>query len=391
MPPPKHVALLLALDSNHAQRSIEGILRYARRYGRWTIHLDGVLPVLSWDKLAQWNGDGIIAAVTRKDHLRRILKKNSPVVNIAADLGVEPLPTVCSDSRAMGKLAAEHLLSQSLTHFACLGDPRRPIDHDRFEGFQEALAPFGHSATLVDYRQLSTSRDPYVHRKIDVDHLAAKLKALPKPVGLFTPHDDLGFWAIRACQQAEIHVPFEVAVVGINNHELLCESIVPQLTSIVQPAEEIGFQAAAMLDRIMNEGADSVSAEEACQLLPPETIVVRASSDRIETEDQLVAEAIRFIRNNANVSITVEDVLDHVPVSRRSLEVRFKAATGRTIKQEIRRGHMTRAKMLLTETDWAVDRVARESGYESRHGFSFAFEKEVGLPPGKYRSSHRKS
>jgi LacI family transcriptional regulator len=172
---------------------------------------------------------------------------------------------------------------------------------------------------------------------------------------------------------------------GVDDDELFNTLVTPSLSSIALPLEEIGYQAAALLDRMM----DGQELDESSVLLPPVRVVPRESTDVLSIADTDIVAALRFIRNKAAQPLQVDDVLDHVALSRRSLERKFQRLVGRSILDEIRRAHIERAKKLLIETDLAMPEVATGSGFTSATRLGIVFQKEVGEPPTLFRKRSR--
>jgi LacI family transcriptional regulator len=172
-----------------------------------------------------------------------------------------------------------------------------------------------------------------------------------------------------------------MAVVGVNNFELLCETIQPPLTSISQQGERTGFEAARLLTRILDGEVDDVEHLR----LPPGELIERRSTDFLAVDDPDVAWAMRFIRDNAAEPITVDDVLRHVAVSRRTLDKRFIEAIGHVPAQEIRLTRLRRAQNLLANTRERIVSVAMQSGFRSASGFDRAFREHTGMTPRQYR------
>ena len=164
--------------------------------------------------------------------------------------------------------------------------------------------------------------------------MAQWLAGLPKPVGLFAGNDDVGRRVLEACQAARLAVPDEVAVLGVDNDELLCELCNPPLSSIAFSTEKAGFEAAAALEQMMS-GKRPNRAEI---IVEPSTVIARQSSDVMAMEDHQVAMAVRFIREHAMDPIHVEDVLEAVPLSRRAMETRFRRVLGRSPTSRTLRG-----------------------------------------------------
>ena len=188
---------------------------------------------------------------------------------------------------------------------------------------------------------------------------------------------------IHACRRAELLVPEQVAVLAADNDELLCEACIPSLSGIALTSERIGYEAAALLDRLMRGGR----ARKRPILIAPTGVLARQSTDTLAVDDPDLARAVAFIRGHAADPIQVNDVLREVPVSRRWLERRFHEVLGRGPGEEIRRVRLQRAKLLLAQTDMAVPQVAEAAGFGSREYLAAAFKEQTGLTPRQYRRS----
>jgi len=180
-------------------------------------------------------------------------------------------------------------------------------------------------------------------------------------------------------------VPEDVAVVGVDNDDLLCELARPSLSSVIVPAERVGYEAAALLDRLL---AGNKPPRDPL-LIPPPGVVSRKSSDVLAIDDPVVAQAVRFLRDSAHLPLRVSDVLRAVPVSRRALERRFQAVLGRGLAKEIRRLHVNQAKQLLANSELPMQTIAERCGFSSQYHFSRTFRKAVGTTPTAYRAEIR--
>ena len=178
-----------------------------------------------------------------------------------------------------------------------------------------------------------------------------------------------------------IFVPDQVSVIGGDEDDLLCEAGHPPLTGVETPSEQIGLEAAELLDRLMR--GESSPTEP--RYIPPTGVIARQSTDILAIEDPDLVGAVRFIRNNPEKQIQVDDVVNAVHVSRRSLERRFAVAFNRSIREEITRVHLQRAKMLLAQTEMAIPAVADASGHGSPEYFATSFKAATGTTPLKYR------
>jgi LacI family transcriptional regulator len=215
--------------------------------------------------------------------------------------------------------------------------------------------------------------------------MARWLHELPKPVGVLTWANRLARELIEVCRENEILVPEEVAVLGGDDDDLLCEACNPALSGIQVNSEQVGYRAAELLDRLM----DGNAAPKRPILIRPLGITARRSTEVLAIEDLDLALAVRFIRDHASDPITVADVLEAVPVSRRQLERDFQRVLSRTPAAEIRRVHLERAKDLLTNTDHTIPEVAVNSGFGSPEYLAQVFRRDVGVSPLKYRTQIR--
>jgi LacI family transcriptional regulator len=246
------------------------------------------------------------------------------------------------------------------------------------------LAAAGHAADHFYERRRRSYRQRGRLLVLD-ERLRRWLQALAKPVGIFAGHDVWALQVVEACRFAGLRVPEDIAVVGVDNDDLLCELARPSLSSVIVPAERVGYEAAALLDRLL---AGQQPPRQPV-FIPPPGVVSRQSSDVLAIEDPVVAQAVRFLRDSAHLPLRVADVLRAVPVSRRALERRFQAVFERGLAAEIRRLRIDKARQLLAESDLPMNRIAERSGFSSQYQLSRAFRREVGTTPTAYRSAAR--
>ena len=216
---------------------------------------------------------------------------------------------------------------------------------------------------------------------------AGWIASLPKPVGIMTFDDMVGHDLMLCCKNAGIKVPDEVAVIGINNDELLCKGSWPPLSSVHVDYSRIGFRAAQMLDRLL--GGEPLPENERETKVAPLGVVQRASTNLLAVGDPLLADAIRYMREHACDPCNVQDVLQHVPIARRRLEKHMSAELGRTPHQEILRVRIDTAVRMLTETDFPLIQIAEKTGFSAIQNFNRAFRSHLGQTPAAYRRASR--
>jgi LacI family transcriptional regulator len=377
----KEVALLIETSNAYARGLLRGIVSYIREHEHWSLHLAehgrGDRPP-PW--LARWSGDGILARVETPPVAEALQRQTCPLVDLSAGRLLPRVPWFESDDAAVAQLGFEHFASRGLKQLAFCGDPRFNWSNWRSEHFARAAQTQG-LPCLIYKPSRSLSRDDTEH----VADIARWLKRLPKPVGVLAAYDYRGQQVLAACRKVRIQVPDEVAVLGVDNDSLLCELAHPPLSSIILNAHRTGYEAASLLDRMMN-GAQ-VGGQT--HLIPPLGVETRQSTDVLAVEDSHVAQALRFIREHACEGIDVSDVLRAVPQARRLLERRFQKILGQTPHDEILRVQLDRVKTLLAQTDLPLAEIAARTGFSHVEYLSVVFKKRIGQPPSRYRAMHR--
>ncbi|KAA5545415.1 XylR family transcriptional regulator [Roseiconus nitratireducens] len=381
MPQQLSVALLIETSNAYARGLLRGIASYTHQNPRWSIYLPeqerGARPP-AW--LKNWRGDGLIARIENEAIARAVRPLKLPVVDVSAARALPDIPYIETDDRAIAALAYSHLRERGLRTFAYCGDALFEWSRNRQHAFEQHAAADGSDCHVFESRATSR-KSPSTDRR----RLTNWLRRLPKPVGLFACYDKKALEVLDICRQKQIKVPFEIAVLGADNDELLCDLCTPPLSSIIPAAEQTGREAAEMLDRMMRERRRKRKQEVASRLIPPLGIATRMSTDVVATEDAEIAAAVRFVRDHCCEGIKVEDILQAVPLSRRILERRFREIVGRTPHQEIMRRRIEAVSALLLNSDLTLGVISRQTGFQSQEHMSVAFKKQVGVPPGQYR------
>lgn len=362
---------------------LRGIKRYAETAPHWTF-----LPVSAESSsvrtLRSLRPAAVIAHVFSDELAGALSRLDVPVVNVCGVLPEAPAPRIGVDDRRCGALAAEHLLACGLRHFGFVGHRDHGYSVRREAGFCEALSRSG-TCVARYYEPGQRPFDPMGRLWAQDRNVQRWVRALPRPVGIFAPNDIWGVQLTEACLRAGLQVPEDVAILGVDDDDLLCEFARPSLTSIALPSQRIGYAAAAELDRLLR----GTRARSRPLLLPPLGVIVRRSTEILAVDDANVAAALRFIREQAHRPIRVTDLLREVPASRRFLERRFRKVLGRSILEEIRRVHVERARLLLAQTDLPVHAVAERAGFTDAKRFSTVFRQAAGQTPGAYRRQFR--
>jgi len=369
-----HVALIIESSIEYGRGVLRGIAGYLKEHGPWSIFLEqrelgAALP--KW--IREWDGDGII---TRSDD-PRIVRSGLPTVGLYDRVEDRlRLPMILNDNLAVGRMGARHLADRGFRHLAYYGVRRERWSELRLAGAWEVARSV--QASFARHSSGGTW-------EASQERLKRWLAGLPRPLGLVAANDLHGLRALDACRRAGLAVPEEVAVVGADDDAEVCELSDPPLSSVTFHPEKVGYEAAALLERLM---AGRAAPAEPLRV-PPLGVSARQSSDILAIDDADVAKAIHHIRRHAFEGITVEDVLRELPLSRRALEHRFRRRLGRTPKEEIQRLRFEEAKSLLASTDLPLARISDRLGFHQPAYLSAAFRREAGVSPSAYRRNHR--
>jgi LacI family transcriptional regulator len=313
---------------------------------------------------------------------KKILALKIPTVSIGPVIA-PGVPRVFPDNELIGQQAAEHFLTRGFKHFAyyiCSGGPSEEI---RAAEFKNALKKHDVSIHPLDW----ASKPDAMHSnsRARIEWLVESLKKLPKPLAVATEFDDRGAEVLQACENAGVHVPEEVAVLGADNDDLICEFTPVPLSSVDTDVERQGYEAAALLDRMMN----GAKAPKRATLIPPIGVVIRKSSDMLGVQHPHVATALNRIWNHYQEPVTTEQLCKGIPMSYRRLHDAFVKHIGRTMAEELRRCRIEHAQRLLVEPEmYVMEDIAERAGFSSAGQMARVFSHFVGVSPSQYRKDH---
>lgn len=313
-------------------------------------------------------------------------KAGVPLVNVWVNTPTKGLPSVFADFEACGVMAAEHLMARGFRRFAYLGFMRDLDSLAQGRGFRNMVRDSGFPCSVL---RVSRNCDDGKARSWEtfVTGLEKWVDSWELPIGVLVTQDLFCRFLIDVCRAKGLHVSQDVAIVGTHNETEICNAPEPSLTSIDLGFGQVGYRAAAMLDRLM---AGLPVAKEP-EMVPPAELVSRQSTDVYATNDPLVARALRFIAENGHRSIQVKHVASAVATTRRTLERRFNESMGRSIAGEITRLRVERAKRRMVETDASMKSVAIEAGFRTADHFGKVFTRIEGISPSQFREAHQKA
>ncbi len=385
-PPPAlpHVALLIETSRSYGRGVLRGVRDYLAEHRPWSVYLEPrALDSAGPPWLRGWKGDGVLTRTATKSTAALVRAARVPTVELRSARLMPGVPWVGVDNRALGRLVAAHLLDRGFRQLAVYALDGEPFFAERCDDFAAAARDAGRPCAV--YRAGAWGERPADWERHQAA-LARWVQGLPKPAGVMACTDQLGFWLLDACRRAGVTVPDEVAVVGVEDEESLCAMAGPPLSSVRLPTERVGYEAAAILDRLMA----GKKPPRGPVLFPPVQVVVRQSSDAVAVPDEAVAAAVRFIRDRACDGATVDDLLAAVPLSRSGLERGFRKALGRSPHAEIRRVRLARVCQLLADTDLPLATIAARSGFASVPYLCAAFKAARGATPTEFRAAARR-
>ena len=383
-PEPVRVAVLLESSRAFGRGVLQGLAECLETRRNWLIYYqEGGLGELLPGWFKSWKGDGVIARIEDLRMANALEAKRIPVVDIRGRCAPPAIPVVKTDDDEIARLTAEHLLARGLKQFAFCGYEGAEYSAHRSEAFASIIRRAGFPCRIFNAFEprLSAIRKQEQYGWSHEQHLIEWLEGLPKPIGIMACNDARGHQLLNAARQADIDVPDEVAVVGVDNYELICELAEPPLSSVEQNTHGIASEAVRVLETMLAGRRPP----RAPILVKPCRLVTRRSSDGLAVNDLNLNAAMRCIRTRTLAGIGVDDVARTAGLSRRELERRFRASFGRSPGDEMLRTQLQAVKSLLTETDLPLYRIAEKTGFAHPEYLNVVFKRETDLTPRAYR------
>ncbi len=379
------IAVLVESTRGYGRGLLNGIASYMRQNTSWTLYWQERSlrdPPPRW--LQGWDGDGVIARITTPQLASAIRALNLPTVDLYGWLPDSDWPCVRADNARVARLAADHLLERGFRHVAFVGYKGVNYSEERLPFFRQCIEEAGLYCYVYEYPRIPPSAGLAAREQQGVlfhKDLACWLAGLPKPAGVFACNDICGQQVLNACREVDLLVPEQVAVLGVDNDDVVCDLSDPPLSSVDLNCPQIGFEAATLLARMLR----GRKVPRRTMLLEPHGVVARRSTDVLAIEDPEIAQALRMIRARACVGLTVAELLRSCSLSASSLERRFTRLLGRTPKSEIIRVRLQHVVELLAEPSLSLEAVAAQSGFKYPEYLNAVFKKKFGISPGRYR------
>ncbi|MGE4488821.1 MAG: XylR family transcriptional regulator [Kiritimatiellales bacterium] len=383
MQKPLKIAVLVKADNHYKYNFIRGVIQFAKRQKNWVLYgQNEALHNLS--DLKKWKGDGIIAHLSSQKEADEILSVGLPVVDVCTAFKIQSdhLIQHTNNDVETGRRVAQHFIHEGFPEFAFIGARQRHWSVNRKKGIVEALSKVNRDVRIFD-RPLT-----YWERSSPPIDLIRWLSRLPPvPVAVMTADDTIGAKVTNACNLAKINIPSDISIISVGNTEVICELCVPPLSSIPLDCIQIGQQAAASLHAMITGTLDEMPAEPL--MTDPLPIVHRSSSSYEQIENKAVQAAINLIHKNKGKALSVEDVVKHCKVNRRTLEINFRKTFGQSIYEEIQLQKIQRACLLLQRSDFSISELAFDCGFNSYQRFYLSFKAHMNMTPKQYRKKYR--
>lgn len=372
---PLRIGIFTQLEHSIQREVVRSFIGFASKTYGWNFHLPRPLGA-PWSFSAGNPLDGVVAWPAAEDlpFLRRF---KVPVVCLGSNILGE-FPNVAFDNKEAGRMAARHFLSHGLRRFAVLSGELSLFCKLRAQGFERTVRILPAECRIFRVKKYPYSQAWWAKF---ASEFRRWLGQTSQPVGVLADTDLTGFLALPVLRQAGLKIPEDVALLTIGSDSLLCSTSSPALSSVVIPGTIMGREAAQLLHVILTKKRTPITPV----MIPPSRIVERGSSNLLHVDDELVARALKVITEHAGSPFAVADLVKVIPASRRSLEVRFKKARGRTMQKEIWRVHLEKAKQLLVETHLSLPDIADRSGFSCAQRLCEVFRRELKESPSSYR------
>jgi len=380
------IIILSDLSEEYYKNILRGITRYSRDHGPWTfckmptyyretIGIDGILQCAK-----DWDADGIIGQFYNDEEVKKFTQANIPVIAQDFKERFTDIPNITGDYRETGKMGAEYFLKKGFKNFAFYGFNNIVWSRERAEGFENRIQEAGFDVHYYEQKE-SRSMDLWYYKP---SALSDWLKSLPKPIAIMTCDDNQGHHITEAARHAGIRIPDEVAVLGVDNDEMICDLSDPPLSSIETDSEKGGYEAARLMEQMIEQktctGPDII--------VKATQVVTRHSTDIFASKDKYIVSALKYIHGNLDKNLKVDQVLKEVPLSRRSLEKRFILTTGYPVYEYIYNQRIEKFTQKLLETDMTIFEIAMELGLSDSKNIARQFKQIKGLTPMEYRKKH---
>ncbi|AWB68432.1 hypothetical protein C2869_19360 [Saccharobesus litoralis] len=382
----KRVTLLFNANKGYDRKIIQGVAKYIRGGVDWQLFIEEDL-VTRLDRLSNWHGDGIIADLDDPQVVEFVQKKGITTVGVGGSYRDEQeyptnMPYIATNNDLIAKTAVEYYLNLGYKNLAFYGMPKNNHNRWAFEREQS----FMHWAKVLSNGKANTYyfRGNAIHSRswaLAQQKLAVWLGSLPNPTAILCATDMRARQVLEACHLAELKVPNDIAVMGVDDDEIIRDITGNTLSTIIQGTENMGYLAAATLDKAMK----GETINPLINMVDPKGIVESASTDYLAVTDEVVNKAVAYIKQHACEGIQAIHVLNHLGLSRANVENRFKQHLSSSIHQEITNVQLGQVRKLLQTTEKTLAQISQETGYKTAQYMMMVFKKRYKMTPSEYR------
>ncbi len=381
----KRILILIDYSSEFSRRLLKGLIQYSQDYGPWMFYrlpayyktLYGTEGIVEWAK--EWKADAIIA---RWDHdgTNLLSSLNIPVLLQNYKERSPHFSNLTGDYIGTGEMAAKFFIKRRYRNFAFYGNKGVIWSQERAEGFRREVEKAG--VNYYYFESDNINGEEWGTSYIELDKW---LLDLPKPVGLFACDDNFALRISQICTINDIKIPDEISLLGVDNDELICQLSDPPISSIVTDVEKGGYEAGALIDRMINREI----VEPFNIIIKPTRIELRKSTEKYDISNEYISKIVNYIEDNFTTDIDIGGLIKMVPLSRRNLEVKFKDQMGTSIYQFILNCRIEYFANLLLTTNRTLFDLALESGFNDCKNISRIFKKIKGCTPVEFRNRYK--
>jgi LacI family transcriptional regulator len=384
----------IAFAHNNITHNTEGLMagisEYIRDRGDWQLIIWPDCSQKSLVFLKERGCKGAFVSIQTTTKAKELLKIGIPVIGVATIQDLLNLPFISANAKDVAEMAGEYLLAKKFNNFAFFGLTQAKWSAERMEYFSQYLAKRNYNIQVFKEKQVLLTNDPTPFTKLWIktalntgqQKVIEWLKQLPKPVAILASTDIFACHLINVAKEIGISIPDEVAILGVNNDNAICNICDPPLSSIAFNFKKAGYNATKLLAKMIS-GHETMRGQ--CIEIQPTHVETRGSTDIYAIDDTAIVEAMRYIRQNGHTPLQVDAIADHVCMSKRLLQLRFHDLIGKSVHDEIIQAHFEIAKAMLIETNLPIDEIAIHSGFHYTSNMRRAFVKNTGMLPQKYR------
>jgi LacI family transcriptional regulator len=381
------IILLFDISEQYGQNLMMGIVRYFKEnsnalfckmpyYYRETLGVNGIINFAK-----EWGAQGIIAQIKNKADAVKIMDAGIHLITEDFHERFDEVPNITGGYMEAGSMGAEYFVNKGFKHFAFYGFKNIVWSRERSIGFEQYLKERAFDVFYFNHDDDHQTTDLWHYKP---SALSNWLQQLPKPIAIMACDDARGQHITEACKHANIRIPEDVIVLGVDNDELTCNLSDPPLSSITLDTEKGGYEAGRLMESMIMGRVDNPGNI----FVLPTVIVTRQSTDIAAVNDEHIARALTYIHKNLDHDINVSDVLAQVAMPRRSLEKKFLKVTGTSIYKYISKLRMQKFSERLLKTEKRISEIAYESGLNLTNNVARQFKQIHGCTPKQYRKNH---